>query len=220
MKYVVYALMLTLSGCGTVDMVKERYFNNRLLDTAPQERTDVQHPEWGDAPKVSYVSSPQAVHKTQSSQQMAYTEHKNVPTITSLTNFLSTQHIDYELLPGNYSIVRVNRAIQFNAGSDDVSYASRAWIFKVSDYLSGIKNKNVEVVIDGHTDKTGNDSRNDKLSRQRAEAVKALLADAPNVSVDSIYARGYSDVLPACNNVSNFGRSCNRRVELFFIVAP
>ncbi len=222
MRYLVYALMLALSGCGTVNMVKDRYFNNNLLDTAPKERADVPHPEWGDAPpQVKSVSTTQPIARNVSrSQAVSYTEDKDATSINSLTNFLLNQHIDYDILSGNYSIVRIKRAIQFNVGSDDISYASRAWLFKISDYLSGVKNKKIEVVIDGHADRTGDETRNDSLSRQRAEAVKALLADAPNVSVDSIYARGYSDVLPECNSTSSFGRSCNRRVELFFIVAP
>ncbi|MCE0495590.1 OmpA family protein [Vibrio salinus] len=219
MKYFVYVLMLTLSGCGTMDMVKDRYFNQNLLDTAPKDRMDVKYPDWGEAPKMQYVSPSETTTNKASTHRSSVSATQNhEKTLDSLTRFLKGQRIEYDILPGNFSIVRVKRGVPFEAGSDDVSYESRAWLYKLSDYLSKVKSHNIEVVIDGHADKTGGQKLNDKLSRDRANSVRALLADAPNISVDSIYARGYADALPACSNVSQYGRSCNRRVDIFFIV--
>ncbi len=216
MKYLVYVFVLILSGCGTINTVKSRYFNQSLLDTAPKDSVDVKYPDWGSTPKTDYVRTSKPSNEERGAQhKMSAT---NQSTMTSLVAFLNSQHISYDILPGNFPIVRIKRDIQFPSGSDNVSYESRAWIFKLSDYLSQIKTKNIEVVIDGHTDSTGSQNLNDKLSRKRAMSVKALLSDAPYVSVDSIYTRGYSQVLPQCNNISQYGRACNRRVEIFFII--
>jgi len=212
MRYLVYFLAFVASGCTSV--MNDHFFNENLLNTAPKDRVDVMYPHWGELPKTQYVM--ENAHVTAQYVMPSYQNNPQLSTMNSLTQFLTRQHIGYEILPGNFPIIRVKRTIHFNVGSDDISYKSRAWIYKLSDYLSQVKN--IETVVDGHADKTGMEKRNDKLSRQRAEAVKALLADAPNVSVKSIYTRGYSDAVPACSNISHYGRSCNRRVELFFIV--
>lgn len=218
MKYIVYVILsYMLSGCTTLavtSLVADYLGDSNKLDTAPKERLDVMYPDWGEVPKeTQYVTSKD---NGMSSGQMKATRASGGTTIGALTQFLSLQQIDYEVLPGNFPIVRIKRPITFDVGSDDISYRSRAWIYKLSDYLA--KTKSIEVVVDGHADATGAENQNDKLSKRRADAVKALLADAPNVSVNSIYTRGYADLVPACSNVSRYGRSCNRRVELFFII--
>lgn len=71
----------------------------------------------------------------------------------------------------------------------------------------------VRVEAQGHTDSTGSDSLNMKLSQQRAEAVRNYLV-SKGVAADRITARGYGETQPVSSNDTKEGRANNRRVTL------
>jgi OOP family OmpA-OmpF porin len=71
----------------------------------------------------------------------------------------------------------------------------------------------VKVVLEGHTDTTGDAAANKMLSLQRAEAVKQMLVGG-GVAADRIEAQGYGQERPVADNNSNTGRALNRRLEL------
>jgi OmpA-OmpF porin, OOP family len=71
----------------------------------------------------------------------------------------------------------------------------------------------VNVVLEGHTDATGDATANKALSLQRAEAVKQMLVTG-GVAADRIEAQGYGQDRPVAENNSDAGRALNRRLEL------
>jgi OOP family OmpA-OmpF porin len=71
----------------------------------------------------------------------------------------------------------------------------------------------VEVVLEGHTDATGDAAANKALSQQRAEVVKRMLVDG-GVAADRIEAEGYGQERPLADNDTDAGRARNRRLEL------
>lgn len=78
------------------------------------------------------------------------------------------------------------------------------------------KNKGLKVQIDGHTDKVGSESYNFELSERRAEAVRNyLISLGCNPMRFSI--KGYGTRKPMGDNQTDFGRSMNRRVEIWFV---
>jgi outer membrane protein OmpA-like peptidoglycan-associated protein len=66
--------------------------------------------------------------------------------------------------------------------------------------------------INGHTDNTGGDDLNLKLSQDRADAAKQYLVNQ-GISADRITAIGYGSSKPIQSNDTEEGRSKNRRVE-------
>ncbi len=68
--------------------------------------------------------------------------------------------------------------------------------------------------IEGHTDNVGNAATNQKLSQQRAEAVRAALIARPGIAAQHITATGYGSTRPRESNATIEGRARNRRVEL------
>jgi len=69
------------------------------------------------------------------------------------------------------------------------------------------------IIVEGHTDSTGNDSYNMTLSKNRADAVtKYLVAQGISASRLTTYAHG--ETLPKYDNATAEGRAKNRRVEL------
>jgi len=73
-------------------------------------------------------------------------------------------------------------------------------------------NKNFSLKLAGHTDSTGPDELNMKLSKDRAEAIKAYLV-SKGANASRIEATGYGETQPIATNTTPAGRQQNRRVE-------
>ncbi|MBF0370333.1 MAG: OmpA family protein [Magnetococcales bacterium] len=78
------------------------------------------------------------------------------------------------------------------------------------------KNPQLKVEILGHTDSTGSDAFNQRLSEQRAKTVFNALV-ARGVSPDRLVTRGYSESKPITSNKTRSGRAINRRVQMNLI---
>ncbi|HEX5386627.1 MAG TPA: OmpA family protein [Gemmatimonadales bacterium] len=68
--------------------------------------------------------------------------------------------------------------------------------------------------VEGHTDSVGTAAANQALSRRRAEAVRARLAERHGVDTHAWGAVGYGATRPKESNATIEGRARNRRVEL------
>jgi TolA protein len=67
--------------------------------------------------------------------------------------------------------------------------------------------------IEGHTDSTGSDELNQKLSDQRADSVRKYLI-AQGLPETSLIAVGFGKSMPVADNATAAGRQQNRRVEI------
>ena len=70
-----------------------------------------------------------------------------------------------------------------------------------------------DVLIAGHTDSTGSDAYNQRLSERRAAAVMHYLV-SQGVDPRRIQARGFGERYPVADNSTEQGRALNRRVEI------
>jgi len=85
---------------------------------------------------------------------------------------------------------------------------------KLDDLAGKVKAINLEVIIAvGHTDATGSDAYNQKLSVKRADAVKAYLI-TKGIEKNRVYTEGKGEKQPVADNKTDAGRSKNRRVEI------
>ena len=78
-----------------------------------------------------------------------------------------------------------------------------------------VMKENVALVIEisGHTDNTGSDEINNKLSLERANAVKENLLKG-GIDQARIKTKGYGKSKPKADNATEEGRQINRRVEI------
>ena len=77
------------------------------------------------------------------------------------------------------------------------------------------KNPKLEIQINGHTDATGNEATNLKLSEARAKAVFDYLLEK-GIS-NEIDFKGYGSQSPIADNKTEEGRRKNRRVEFVVV---
>lgn len=76
-----------------------------------------------------------------------------------------------------------------------------------------MRHKDLEVEIAGHTDSTGADGYNQKLSERRAAAVRDYLV-GHGVDAVRLTVKGYGEAQPVADNATKEGRAKNRRVEM------
>lgn len=103
------------------------------------------------------------------------------------------------------------KKIEFETGSDVIRKTSYVILDEVANILGSYED--LEVAIDGHTDNTGNATKNSDLSIRRASAVYNYLV-GKGVKSKRLQASGYGQDRPIANNNTADGRQRNRRVEL------
>ncbi len=72
---------------------------------------------------------------------------------------------------------------------------------------------NINLRIEGYTDSTGSDELNQRLSKDRADAVMTFL-QGQGVAASRMTAAGYGPKFPVADNATVEGRAKNRRVEI------
>ena len=108
-------------------------------------------------------------------------------------------------------IVTLPGSIYFDVNKTEVKPAMRERLSQIARALATVPDRHV--LVEGHTDSTGGDDYNLKLSRLRAESVRSILV-AGGVSPDRIESQGYGKTRPVASNASASGRAQNRRVEI------
>ena len=85
---------------------------------------------------------------------------------------------------------------------------------RVADFLK--KNPKATATIVGHTDSTGNRRDNIKLSKARADSIRAYLIQNFGIRASRVKALGYGPDRPVASNNTAEGRQTNRRVVASF----
>lgn len=104
--------------------------------------------------------------------------------------------------------------IFFDTGKSNLTLESRIDLNRVVKLLED--NPTMIIQIGGHTDNVGNEASNLLLSRKRATAVKQYLIDA-GIASDRLDARGFGESDPFTTNLTEEGRSLNRRTEFLIL---
>jgi outer membrane protein OmpA-like peptidoglycan-associated protein len=101
----------------------------------------------------------------------------------------------------------------FQFGKKDLPDAAKQQIDQIISQLKQDP-KNVYIEIEGHTDNVGSAEYNEKLGRDRAEAVELYLYEKHQVPLHKMNVISYGMTKPAADNKTKDGRAQNRRVVI------
>lgn len=131
---------------------------------------------------------------------------------------------------GNNLIIRM-KSIQFQPGRAELPTSAFETLGKVHRVIDELKAK--KIIVEGHTDSTGGQEINQKISQDRADAVAQFLKQQDESRLSGgadpeqsqqkgsdlqIEPLGYGDQYPIATNKTKHGRALNRRVDI--IIAP
>jgi outer membrane protein OmpA-like peptidoglycan-associated protein len=102
--------------------------------------------------------------------------------------------------------------VYFNSGSAVLLDESEPMLKQVAEVVKA--SPEAQLTIEGHTDNVGSAEYNQKLSEQRAAAVRDALVNHYGVPAARLSAKGYGLTRPVETNATVQGRARNRRVEL------
>jgi outer membrane protein OmpA-like peptidoglycan-associated protein len=105
-----------------------------------------------------------------------------------------------------------NAEILFPTNSSYLNESSKKSIAEVAKVIRE-KSNSGEILVEGHSDKTGTSSYNLWLSEKRAISVKTYLGTL-GTNVKKIRTAGLGDTKPIADNKTKEGRLINRRVEI------
>ena len=101
--------------------------------------------------------------------------------------------------------------VLFDTGQYSLKPGAREKLAKVAGIL--IAYPSLNIAVGGYTDNVGGDQMNQKLSENRAGAVRDYLVQQ-GVVANSVSATGFGNTSPVASNDNSAGRQENRRVEL------
>jgi outer membrane protein OmpA-like peptidoglycan-associated protein len=101
--------------------------------------------------------------------------------------------------------------VLFDTGQYSLKPGAREKLAKVAGIL--IAYPSLNIAVGGYTDNVGGDEMNQKLSENRAGAVRDYLVQE-GVVTGSVSATGFGNTSPVASNDNSAGRQENRRVEL------
>lgn len=101
--------------------------------------------------------------------------------------------------------------VLFDVGKADLRSLTREKLARLSGIV--LAYPDLKLRAEGHTDSTGTEEINERLSRARADAVVAYMA-SQGIAQQNLSAIGLASTMPVASNDTREGRSQNRRVEM------
>jgi outer membrane protein OmpA-like peptidoglycan-associated protein len=114
-----------------------------------------------------------------------------------------------EFISGGSKELIVTSSILFEFASDYLEESSFVVLDKIATYMKN--NKELQLIIEGHTDNVGPSQYNLSLSKRRAQSVEAYLI-AQGIDKSRFEAKGYGMQQPVASNDTKEGQRLNRRV--------
>lgn len=104
--------------------------------------------------------------------------------------------------------------LSFEPGSAVIAADEGAALDQLAQIMKTCADFRMELA--GHTDSQGSEEFNERLSQERADAVRAALMER-RVLVGNLTAKGYGESQPIADNGTEAGREANRRIEFVLL---
>lgn len=104
----------------------------------------------------------------------------------------------------------ITYGITFDVGKSTIKPESMGEINRIVQLMN--ENPDLKFSVEGHTDSTGNEASNQKLSEERSKAIVDKLVEL-GIKSDRLTSVGKGQSTPIADNSTDEGRAKNRRVE-------
>ncbi len=137
----------------------------------------------------------------------------------SIGHYMDRQAAELQKDLKNAKVERVGEGIKitfqsgilFDINSFDLRNEAQSNLAELAKVLN--KYPDTEIMVQGHTDSTGTESHNQKLSENRAGSVSSHIKSR-GVKSGRITVSGFGESNPVADNGTAAGRQANRRVEV------
>ena len=156
-----------------------------------------------------------------------YTLYSNHFTLKESSSVLNPYYLDIRLQKVNKNNLTdkienleeegeaiILKNVFFETNSSDLNPDSKYELDKLVKWL--LENEATFIQINGHTDNTGNEEANLKLSTSRAKSVYDYLI-INNITNNRLRYKGFGSLRPIANNTTEVGRKENRRTEFILL---
>jgi outer membrane protein OmpA-like peptidoglycan-associated protein len=130
----------------------------------------------------------------------------------NLAQEIKTGVAKIEKLPNDVVRVTMTNQTAFDTNSTQIKPGFNSTMDKLADVV--VRYNKTALTVVGHTDNTGTDAYNQKLSEQRALSVARYL-EGKRVHSMRLSTAGKGENHPVAPNGSESGRQANRRVEIY-----
>ena len=127
---------------------------------------------------------------------------------------LENTKVDTTLDANGLKAIRVtfDSGILFDTNKSDLKAPAKKSLAEFAKTMSDMVE--TDITIWGHTDNTGSDEVNERLSLQRAQSVEKYL-EGLGIAASRMTTEGKSYSMPVASNDTKEGRQLNRRVEVY-----
>jgi outer membrane protein OmpA-like peptidoglycan-associated protein len=192
---VVFVAVGAVSGCATKKYVQEE------LETADQR----------NAERVELIKA-----QIEDTQMEVEAQGEEIAELSKT----SQEALDRAVAAGKlaegkllYEKVLSDDKLRFASDKAELSSEATAELDAFSEELV-LRNENVFIEIQGHTDATGSEEYNRKLGEERAEAVLRYLNAQHGIPLHRMSVISYGESAPLVDNSTRDNRAMNRRVTL------
>ena len=160
------------------------------------------------------VEAEQAKALAASSVTAAELARREAELAVEQANTLRRQLENLQLRQTESGVVVTLGDVLFETGQTELRSEAMESLVEVVDLLQSEPDKLIR--IEGHTDSTGNEEANLRISQQRADAVLKALVSL-GVDADRITSVGMGQDFPIASNDTEEGRAQNRRVDVILL---
>jgi len=112
-----------------------------------------------------------------------------------------------------WTVTITDDKVKFPINGTELSSDAMAALDNLVSKMKGY-GKALYVEVEGHTDSTGDETYNMKLSEKRAQAVRSYLNQKGGIPLHAMNTIGFGESKPIADNSSKDGRAQNRRVVI------
>ena len=138
-------------------------------------------------------------HMDKKAEELAALEGANVEVVTDANDLAAIR-------------VTFDSGILFPLNGTTLNSESKKALAEFAEKMADMPE--TDITVYGHTDNTGSAEVNERISKQRADAVAQYLQSC-SISKDRLTSEGKSFTMPVADNSTAEGRAQNRRVEVY-----